>query len=170
MQLNNFDDFRAIKAIDIFIGYVSHFYAILSFFILQVLAVPLGNNSQFETQARLLKLCPQVPLFEIRPSHWNEKNSAFKYMRWNSGYIKFQYQNIDSSNETTYNFENFQSTSRVLMIIGIANYPDTGNSNLEAELEFYSRKYPYILLRRIFLFNYSFESPLSSQNDGTNLF
>lgn len=43
------------------------------------------------------------------------------------------------------------------MIIGLINFPELAQTNIESELEYYSKRHPHLLLRRLFLFNYSFD-------------
>ena len=57
--------------------------------------------------------------------------------------------------------ENFQPFRRVLVIIGLINFPELGDVNIEKELARYANKYPHIIIKRVFVFNYSFEDTAS---------
>ena len=52
----------------------------------------------------------------------------------------------------------YQCSRRILVIIGLINFPELGCTNIETELEYYSKRFPHLLLKRIFLFNYSFDA------------
>ena len=47
------------------------------------------------------------------------------------------------------------------MIMGLINYPELADSaaKVEEELEYFSRRHPNIILRRIFVFNYFLDDP-----------
>ena len=45
------------------------------------------------------------------------------------------------------------------MIMGLINYPELGvnpMAKIASELDYFTRRHPNVLLRRLFLFNYSF--------------
>jgi hypothetical protein len=56
------------------------------------------------------------------------------------------------------------------MVMGLINYPELGESitRIDEELRDFTRRHPYIILKRIFVFNYPFDStapPPSPPND-----
>ena len=126
-----------------------------------VLVVPIGENSMFDKHFEVVSSCSELSLIELnRPSDWKPQNSPFQFLRWNSGSVVFDYHRYDRFSNGPGELDNFQSFRRILVVIGLINYPELGNaaSRIEDDLEFFARKFPYVIIRRLFIFNYSFES------------
>ena len=64
----------------------------------------------------------------------------------------------------SYNFSTFlvfiQSSQRILVIMGVINFPELGNDShlVEKELASFAQRYPSVLVKRFFVFNYTFNS------------
>jgi hypothetical protein len=43
------------------------------------------------------------------------------------------------------------------IIIGLINYPEIKNTSIDSQLNLYVEKYPDIMVKRVFIFNYSFD-------------
>ena len=50
------------------------------------------------------------------------------------------------------------------MLIGLINYSELGSTDIDNEINRYLKRYPHILTKRIFLFNYPFDGTASSVN------
>eukprot|EP01036_Dinobryon_divergens_P036156 gene36156-47006_t len=61
-----------------------------------------------------------------RPSDWKATSSPFQLFRWNAGNILFDYQRYDRFGNGVGELDNFQSSRRVLVAIGLINYPELG--------------------------------------------
>ncbi len=145
LSLNEtFDDSRAIK----------------------VLVVPIGENSFFEEHFDVISRVNSLQLYELtKPSTWKLDNKALKHFNWNKGDIKFDFLRYDRIPNSAGDLDNYQSSKRVLMIMGLINYPELGKyaDKITEELDYFNRRYPSILLRKCFIFNYVFDSsPLNN--------
>lgn len=56
------------------------------------------------------------------------------------------------------------------MIMGLINYPELGNADIDKQLSYFSRRHENVLLCRVFVFNYSFENsvPLKGPSGDPN--
>ena len=120
------------------------------------LAVPLGTNSCYEEQFELLSQYKELPLFEIRPSTWNSGESPLNFMAWEDGYFLYEYVRYDRAFQSS-DLDYYQSSRRILVIIGLINFTELSDTDVENELESYANRFPHIVVKRIFLFGYSFE-------------
>jgi len=65
-------------------------------FPLQVLVVPIGNNSLFNDHFQVVSNLRDVPFYELnRPPAASNANSAFKHFNWNDGNLLFDFQRYD---------------------------------------------------------------------------
>lgn len=136
---NTFEDFRAVN----------------------VLVVPIGENSLFDKHYDLLSRCLYMEMIELnRPSDWRAQLSPLQFIRWNMGSILFDYHRYDRYLNGPGNLDNYRSFDRVLVVIGLINFPDLGSGvlRIEEDLLSYSKRFPYVIVRRLFVFNYSFEN------------
>ena len=130
---------------------------------IKVLVIPIGENSLFDTHFDIISKFNCLPIYELnRPSNWKSTNKVFKYFDWNNSgnsSLTFDYLRYDRVSNAPGDLDNFQCTRRVLMVIGLINYPELGRSvdKIEEELDYFSRRHPYVVLRRIFVFNYTFD-------------
>jgi len=63
---------------------------------LQVLVVPIGNNSLFNDHFQVVSNLRDVPFYELnRPPAASNANSAFKHFNWNDGNLLFDFQRYD---------------------------------------------------------------------------
>lgn len=130
---------------------------------IKVLVIPIGENSLFDTHFDIVSKLKCLPIYELnRPSNWKTTGQIFKHFNWNNpgnASLTFDYLRYDRVPNGPGDLDNFQCTRRVLMVIGLINYPELGRSidKIEEELDYFSRRHPYVVLRRIFVFNYTFD-------------
>ena len=130
---------------------------------IKVLVIPIGENSLFDTHFDIVSKLKCLPIYELnRPSNWKMTGQIFKHFNWNNpgnASLTFDYLRYDRVPNGPGDLDNFQCTRRVLMVIGLINYPELGRSvdKIEEELDYFSRRHPYVVLRRIFVFNYTFD-------------
>ena len=63
---------------------------------LQVLVVPIGNNSLFDDHFKVVSNLKDVPFYELnRPPSSSSSPSPFKYFNWNDGNLLFEFQRYD---------------------------------------------------------------------------
>eukprot|EP01041_Mallomonas_annulata_P002057 gene2057-4019_t len=142
-----------------------------------VVVVPIGENNLFDKHFNVVSRCKEMLTIELnRPSDWKATSSPFQLFRWNAGNILFDYQRYDRFGNGVGELDNFQSSRRVLVAIGLINYPELGNSasRIEDDLEFFCRRFPNVILRRLFVFNFSFDEgigamPVISKGDPSSL-
>ncbi|KAJ1415677.1 hypothetical protein B484DRAFT_158849, partial [Ochromonadaceae sp. CCMP2298] len=124
----------------------------------KVVVVPIGNNSLFDVHFQAVSNVRRVPFYELnRPNAAN--TSPFPHFSWTDGTLLFDFLRYDRA--APGDISNFQSSKRVLVIMGLINYPElvaSGNKvNVDEEMDFFARRHPHALLRRHFVFNYSFD-------------
>ena len=147
---------------------------------IKVLVVPIGSNSLFSQQFQFLTKHTEIPLYEAKPNNWNENSSVFKYMKWNIGYFLYKFQRYDqlmtSGNiyllKIVFKFyflyyddiaycidikDSLNPFKNFSIIIGLINYPEIKNTSIDSQLNLYVDKYPDIMVKRVFVFNYSFD-------------
>ena len=133
---------------------------------IKVLVVPIGENSFFEEHFDVISRVNSLQLCELtKPSTWKLDNKALKHFNWNKGDIKFDFLRYDRIPNSAGDLDNYQSSKRVLMIMGLINYPELAKyaDKITEELDYFNRRYPSILLRKCFIFNYVFDSsPLNN--------
>ena len=50
-------------------------------------------------------------------------------------------------------------------MIGLINYTELGSTDVDSEIRHYLKRFPHILVKRVFLFNYPFDgSPMADVN------
>jgi hypothetical protein len=90
-------------------------------------------------------------------------NPPFKYLDWQKGELRFDFLRYDQAPSGPTDVEDFQSSKRIVIIMGVLNYPDFINHSekLEVEMDRFAKRYPNILLKKIMVFNYNFDSSSS---------
>eukprot|EP01038_Epipyxis_sp_PR26KG_P004766 gene4766-6686_t len=144
---------------------------------IKVLVVPVGNNSLFDNHFQVVSRLRDVPFYELNRPRGSSSPSAFKYMNWNEGKnnLLFDYLRYDRVPNGPGDLDNFQSSRRVLMVMGLINYPELGEmaDKIEEELDYFTRRHPNVVLRRLFVFNFSFdtvsEPPRGLSNDSNSM-
>eukprot|EP01033_Poteriospumella_lacustris_P010402 gene10402-7397_t len=134
------------------------------FRLVRVLVVPIGVNSQFEDQFRILSRLETVPLYDLnKPQYPKGYSPPFKYLDWLKGELCFDFLRYDQAPSGPTDFEDFQSSKRIVIIMGALNYPDfiTHSEVLEGEMDRFAKRYPNILIKKIVVFNYNFDSSSS---------
>ena len=133
---------------------------------IKILVVPIGENSFFEEHFNIISRINTLQFYELtKPSTWKLDNKALKHFNWNKGDIKFDFLRYDRIPNSAGDLDNYQSSRKVLMIMGLINYPELGKyaDKVTEELDYFNRRHPSILLRKCFIFNYMFDSsPLSN--------
>ena len=133
---------------------------------IRVLVVPIGENSLFDLHFHTVSQQREVSLTDLtKPSTWNnEVNTGFKHFAWwdnERGSLLFDYLRYDRVPNGPGDLDDYQSSRRVLMIMGLINYPELGENPMETisrELDYFTKRLPNVVLRRLFLFNYPFNS------------
>ena len=145
---------------------------------IKVLVVPVGKNSLFDTHFQVVSQLREVPFYELtRPALLE---NTLKHFSWNANSAKvlYDYVRYDRVSFGPGDLDNFQSSRRVLIIMGLINYPEltenveSGKSIknvVEEDLDYYSRRHPHILLKRLFVFNYKFDMPSSHLSTSSSL-
>lgn len=132
---------------------------------IKVLVVPIGDNSLFDRQFEIVSRRRNVPMYELnRPSaEARVPNSPFKNLNWESGSLLFDYLRYDRVSSGQGDLDSFQCNRRYLHVIGLINYPELEGSKyrLEEDMDYYTRRYPNVILRRYFVFN-MFNHPSSN--------
>lgn len=132
---------------------------------IKVLVVPIGDNSLFDRQFEIVSKHRSVPMYELnRPSSdVRTPNTPFKNLNWDSGTLLFDYLRYDRVSSGQGDLETFQCNRRYLHVIGLINYPELEGSKyrLEEDMDYYTRRYPNVILRRYFVFN-MFNHPSSN--------
>ena len=141
---------------------------------IKVLVVPIGENSEYDAQFQAIaSSVREIQINDlVKPSEWDAQVSAsFQNFSWYKGNFKFDYLRYDRVPNGPGDLDNFLSSRRVLMIMGIINYPELGANpaeKIQQELDYFTRRHPYVVLRRLFLFNYAFpETPITSTSDAS---
>jgi hypothetical protein len=110
---------------------------------IKVLVVPIGENSLFDSHFQVVSTLRDMQLYELnRPSTWKAQVSPFKNFNWNTGNLLFDYLRYDRVPNGPGDLDNFQASRRVLMIMGLINYPELGpnpNATIQEELDFFTR-------------------------------
>jgi hypothetical protein len=154
-----------------------------------VLVFPLGANSKFEEQFHTISRIDSVQMFDcIKPQYPKGYQPQFKYVDWNKGEMLFDFLRYDQAPSGPTEIEDFQSSKRILIAMGVINYPEyiAGNyGKIEHELEHFAkyvkrilklydfsnhfltshyqyRRYPNIVIKRALMFNYNFDSTSST--------
>lgn len=92
--------------------------------------------------------------------------------------MSFEYLRYDRVPNGPGDLDNYCAGRRVLMIMGLVNHVELGDpSKIQAEMDYFLRRNPFVVLRRIFVFNFSFdpvhglnpESPIGIANDPNSL-
>ena len=97
-------------------------------------------------------------MYELtKPSTWKTQNQAFKHFDWSTGNILFEYLRYDRVPNGPGDLDDFQvyfpstflyafthyndvqCSRRVLIIMGLVNYPELGDANIEEELNYFAR-------------------------------
>ena len=130
---------------------------------IKVLVVPIGENSLFDMHFNAISQLRDVSISSLsKPSAWNkETNNGFKHFEWHKGNLLFDYLRYDRVPNGPGDLDNFQCSRRVLVIMGLINYTEIASpdaaAKIQEELEYFTRRHPNVVLRRLFLFNYPFE-------------
>ena len=132
---------------------------------IKVLVVPIGDNSLFDAQFEIVSKRSEMPMYELNRPHpdTHPSNTPFKNVNWDSGTLLFDYLRYDRVSSGAGDLETFQCNRRYLHVIGLINYPELEGSKyrLEEDMDYYTRRYPNVILRRYFVFN-MFSHPNSS--------
>jgi hypothetical protein len=126
---------------------------------IKVLVVPIGDNSQFDRQFEIVSKRRAVPMYELnRPAaDARPANSPFKSLRWEAGggSLLVDYLRFDRVSAGLGDLDSFQCNRRYLHVIGLINFPELEGSKyrLEEDMDYYTRRYPNVILRRYFVFN-----------------
>lgn len=107
-----------------------------------MLVVPIGVNSQFEDQFRILSRLETVPLYDLnKPQYPRGYSPPFKYLDWLKGELCFDFLRYDQAPSGPTDFEDFQSSKRIVIIMGALNYPDfiTHSEVLEVEMDRFAK-------------------------------
>lgn len=132
---------------------------------IKVLVVPIGDNSLFDRQFEIVSKRRSVPMYELnRPSaDGRTPHTPFKSLNWDSGALLFDYLRFDRVSSGQGDLDTFQCNRRYLHVIGLINYPELEGSKyrLEEDMDYYTRRYPNVILRRYFVFN-MFNHPSSN--------
>mmetsp|Transcript_1167 Transcript_1167/g.1895 ORF Transcript_1167/g.1895 Transcript_1167/m.1895 type:complete len:1683 (+) Transcript_1167:109-5157(+) len=137
---------------------------------IKVLVVPIGDNSMYDKHFEIVSRTRNLPVFDLnRPSEWKNQNSMFKNFNWLSGgaNILFEYLRYDRVANGPSDLDNFQCCRRILVVIGVINYPEldsSTSSRLIEDMDYYSRRHPHVVLKRYFVFNYF--AAVASMSDG----
>ena len=112
---------------------------------IKVLVVPIGENSLFDLHFNAMSQLRDVSIASLsKPSSWNqETNSGFKHFEWCCGNLLFDYLRYDRVPNGPGDLDNFLSSRRVLMIMGIINYPELGSNpseKIQQELDYFTRR------------------------------
>lgn len=98
--------------------------------------VPLGVNSQFEEQYKILARQSSIPLYDLtRPQNPKGTAPPFKYLDWLKGELRFDFLRYDQAPSGPTDSEDFQSSKRILIIMGVLNYPDYINNTEKIDVE-----------------------------------
>ena len=106
-----------------------------------MLVVPIGNrNSLFESHFNVVSRLRNLALYELNRPSSMKGQANFKHFNWSSGELLFDYLNYERVPKGQVDLlDNFQCSRRVLMIMGLVNYPELGNVDIDAELSDYRR-------------------------------
>jgi hypothetical protein len=110
-----------------------------------------------------LSLSIFLPLININIYTRDSLSTPFKYYDWNVGNLLFEFIKYDPNKNYSSELQNFQNSNRILMIIGLINFPELGEESVENsnyindELDKISNFYPSIIIKRFFIFNFSFD-------------
>lgn len=135
--------------------------------LIRVLIAPIGQNSLFNEHFQLISSVNLLAFEEIvKPNLLKGFNplqqptrSIFKYLNWAAGEILFDYLRYDRVPAGPGDFDNFQSSKRIMVVIGLINYPEFKSTrSIDEEIEKISKRYPYTLLKRVLVFNFNFDS------------
>lgn len=117
----------------------------------------------FDNHFQVVSRLRDIPFYELnRPTSARSANPPFKNLDWSHGNLLFDYLRYDRVPNGPGDLDNFQSSRRTLMIMGLINYPELGEAadKIEEELDYFSRRHPNIILRRLFVFNFAFDVPV----------
>ena len=130
---------------------------------LKVVVVPVGDNSHYDAQFAAISAVRSLQLYDLPRANFNRPPNAqfFKSLNItnNSGNLLLDYLRYDRVPGGQGDLDDFQSSRRILMIVGVVNYPEIANSvdKVEEDMEYFARRHPHTVLKRILVFNYSFE-------------
>ena len=107
---------------------------------IKVLVVPIGQNSLFDAHFQTISVTRDTCVKSLtKPSSWTkENNQGFKHFNWSQGNLLFDYLRYDRVPNGPGDLDEFQSSRRVLMIIGLINYPELEENpavKIQEELE-----------------------------------
>lgn len=135
--------------------------------LIRIMVVPIGHNNLFNEQFSNISCVKELPYYEIPRSLINSLTSIKFLNQITNHSLLFEYCRYDSCTNLMNELDNFVSNKRILIILGLINYPDyvlSNNKSLEEEFEYFERKYPYTIFKRLCVFNYHFDTYIDSSN------
>lgn len=139
------------------------------------MVAPLGNNSLFAEQFAIVSNVREVPYYELyKPKFAQNYQSPFKFLNWADGSLLFEYKRLGQLTDQDAEFVNLQSSKRILMVMGLINYPEIGPNGWEgpgsvtAELAAIADQFPHIVIQRYLVFNFPFDAGLAPPLGGVD--
>jgi hypothetical protein len=130
----------------------------------QVLLVPLGGipAATFARAVSILKRLEAIPMQDLTaPGSWTRQSSALQQLSWSESCFKFHFIDMDTIDGGLSEWGDLQAHRRVGAAIGIVHAPSCEGTSLGAldkELTSLTASYVHVSVRRIFVFEHSFDA------------